>query len=85
MILNKPILSGDMIYLQEGTELSSTLIQRIQDLGVAAVNIDGPAQQDISMGEALLQLERRFKPVEDQPHMAFLKQIVKEHIESLYK
>ena len=51
---------------------------------INGVYIDGPSQQSISKDEALAQLDRRFKKVEDKPYMNVLKKLVKEHIEGLY-
>lgn len=86
MILAKPIMSKNgMVMLGEGTELSEKWVERIQEMEIASVFIDGPPVQAISKEEALENLEKRFALVEDKPFMNLIKKLVKEHIEGLYK
>ena len=84
MKLARPVIIGNMILISKDIELTETLIKKIQDMGINGVYIDGPSQQSISKDEALAQLDRRFKKVEDKPYMNVLKKLVKEHIEGLY-
>ncbi len=86
MKLAKPVLAkSGMVMLGEGAELSETWIERIQDMDIAAVFIEGPPVQTISKEEALANLEARFAKVEGKPYMNLLKKIVREHIEGLYE
>ena len=86
MKLAKPIVAkSGMIMLGEGTELSDTWIERIQDMDITTVFIEGPAIQAIPKEEALANLEARFAKAEGKPYMNLIKKIVKEHIEGLYE
>lgn len=84
MNLARPVTKGNIVLLSKDTKLTETLIKKIQDMEINGVYIDGPSQQDIPKDEALAQLDRRFKNVEDRPYMNMLKKLVKEHIEGLY-
>jgi hypothetical protein len=86
MILAKPIVTKNgMVMLGEGTPLTEKWIERIQDMEIASVFIDGPPIQTVSKEEALARLETRFALVEGKPFMNFIKKLVKEHIEGLYE
>jgi len=84
MILAKPLMRGTMVILGEGTQLTDAWVSRIEDMEIDHLFIEGSPEQAIPKEEALAQLDARFKHVEDQPHMKFLKKIVREHIEGLY-
>ena len=84
MNLARPVTKGNIVLLSKDTKLTETLIKKIQDMEINGVYIDGPSHQDIPKDEALAQLDRRFKNVEDRPYMNMLKKLVKEHIEGLY-
>jgi hypothetical protein len=86
MKLAKPVLAANgIVLLGEGTELNETRIERIRDMNVTTVFIEGVATQALSKEEMLAQLNARFKDVENKPHMGTLKKIVQEHIEGLYE
>ncbi len=86
MILAKPIMTPNgMVMLGEGTELNEKWIDRIQDMEIASIFIDGPPVQTMPEEEAIANLNARFALVADKPHMNVIKKIVKEHIEGLYK
>lgn len=85
MILAKPIMTPNgMVMLGEGTELTEKWVERIQDMEIASVFIDGPPIQTISKEEALANLEARFALAAGKPYMNSIKKLVKEHIEGLY-
>lgn len=85
MKLVKPITDKNgMVLLSEGTVLTEKWVERIQDMSIEAIYIDGPTVQPIPKDEALSLLDARFQPVEDQPHMGFIKKVLKEYIEGLY-
>lgn len=85
MILAKPIMTANgMVMLGEGTELTEKWVERIQDMEIASVFIDGPPVQTISKEQALAELEARFALVEGKPYMSSIKKLVREHIEGLY-
>lgn len=86
MMLAKPIVTKTgMVMLGEGTSLTEKWIERIQDMEIASVFIDGPPIQTVSKEEALDSLETRFALVDGKPFMNFIKKLVKEHIEGLYE
>jgi hypothetical protein len=85
MRLAKPVLGQNgMVFLPEGVELTEKLIERIQDMDVAAIFVEGPSEQALSREEALALLDKRFETVGDEPHMGLIKGIVRRHIEGLY-
>lgn len=86
MKLAKPVTAKNgMVMLGEGTELTAAWIEKIQDMGVVNIFVEGPPIQTISKEEALNNLNARFFYVEDKPYMITIKKIVKEHIEGLYE
>jgi len=86
MKLAKPVLAkSGMVMLGEGTELSETWIERIQDMEITTVFVEGPPIQTIPKEEALTNLNARFAKVEGKPYMNLIKKIVREHIEGLYE
>jgi len=86
MKLAKPVTAKNgMVMLGEGTELSETWIERIRNMDVTSIFVDGPPVQTLSKEEALASLEARFARLEDKPYMSLIKKIVKEHIEGLYE
>ena len=86
MKLTKPVLNkAGMVLLGEGTELTETWVRRIQDMDLPAIYVEGPELPQAPKEELLDQLATRFAKVESKPHMAFLKGVLKKHIESLYE
>jgi hypothetical protein len=86
MKLAKPITAkSGMVMLGEGTELSETWIERIRDMDIVSVFVEGPAVQAVPKEEAMANLEDRFARVEGKPYMNLIKKITKEHIEGLYE
>jgi hypothetical protein len=85
MKLAKPVVAKNgMVMLGEGTELTATWVDRIQDMDITSVFVEGPPIQMIPVEEALANLDARFAHVVSKPYMSMIKKIVKEHIESLY-
>ena len=85
MKLSRPLVAkGGMVLLGEGTELTEKWIDRIADMDVEGVFIDGPSEQSEPLEENLARLDARFRSVAREPHMGRLKQIVKNYIEDLY-
>ena len=86
MKLAKPVANKNgMVMLGEGTELTAKWIERIQDMDITNIFVEGPPIQTISKEEALDNFNTRFSHVEGKPYMNVIKKIVKEHIESLYE
>jgi hypothetical protein len=86
MILAKPILmKNGMILFGEGTELTENYIERIRDMAIEVIQIEGNSPSTESREQMLEKLEARFRPVEQQPHMMLLKRLVEEHIVEHYE
>jgi hypothetical protein len=85
MKLAKPVTNQNgLVMLAEDTELTTILIDKISDLDIAGVYIQGMTQPDMPKEEMLAGLNQRFKNVENEPYMDVIKQALKEHIEGLY-
>lgn len=86
MKLAKPVTAKNgMVMLGEGTELSETWIERIRDMDITSIFVEGPSIQTLSKEEALANLEARFAKTEGKPYMNIIKKVTKEHIEGLYE
>jgi hypothetical protein len=86
MKLAKPVEnSSGMVLLGENTELTIELIDKIKDMGIDSVYIQGMSKPSVPIKVMLSGLDERFKRVEGEPHMDVLKKALKEHIESLYE
>ncbi|MEN6489967.1 MAG: hypothetical protein ABFD66_14000 [Smithella sp.] len=86
MKLAKPVTAKNgMVMLGEGTELTETWIERIRDMDITSIFVDGPPVQTLSKEEALANLEARFAKVNDKLYMNIIKKVTKEHIEGLYE
>lgn len=85
MKLSKPVMRGDMILLGEGTELNDNWIQKIKDMEIGSVYINGPSEMSVPKDEMMVQLDKRFRNVADKPYMDTIKKLVQEHIEDLYE
>jgi len=85
MRLAKPVTNNNgLVMLAEDTELTRALIDKISDMDIAGVYIQGMTQPDTPKEEMIAGLEQRFKNVENEPYMDLIKQALKEHIEGLY-
>jgi hypothetical protein len=85
MVLVKPLTSKNgMVILGEGAELTERWIERIRDMDVEGIFVDGPSEPSIPLDEALARLEERFETVRDKPYMGLIKKVVRNHIEKLY-
>lgn len=85
MKLAKPVTNaGGMVLLGENTELTSELIDRIKNMGIDSVYVQGISKPSVPREVMLSELDERFKMVEKEPHMDFLKKVLVEHIEGLY-
>jgi len=85
MKLAKPIMGRNgMVMLAEGTELSEKWIDRIQDMDVTGVFVEGASEPAVPLADELGGLETRFATVQHEPYMGLIKKIVRGHIEGLY-
>jgi hypothetical protein len=85
MKLAKPVMGQNgMVLLAEGTQLNEKLMQRIQEMDIEGIFVEGAALPPDPLDETLASLEKRFESVQDRPNMGLIKRAVQEHIESLY-
>jgi hypothetical protein len=74
-----------LVMLGEDTELTASLIEKIQGMDVASVYVQGDVRMLPPKEEQLADVINRFKKVENEPYMALVRTAVQEHIESLYE
>jgi hypothetical protein len=85
MVLAKPLVGKNgMVVLGEGTELNDRWIERIGDMQLEGIFVEGTAEPLVPMEEMISSLEERFGPVDGKPYMGLLKKIVRNHIEKQY-
>jgi hypothetical protein len=86
MKLARPVVNkGGLVMIGEETELTNSLIDKIQRLDVASVYVHGASKSLPPRDELMADLDRRFRRVEAEPYMALLKGTISAHIESLYE
>lgn len=86
MILARPVTNrGGMVMLAEDTELTVALIDKMKDMDIQGVFIQGFSCPTIPKDEMLRGLEERFESVSDEPRLASLKRIMRDHMEGLYE
>lgn len=86
MKLSKPVLNeGGMVLLGAGAELTSAGIQRLINMNIESVSVEGASVPSKSKEVMLAELDARFRKTEDEPYMAGLKRLLQEHIEGLFK
>lgn len=86
MKLSRPVVNDNgMILLGEGTEITEAAIERLRNMNILSVSVEGGPQPEKSKEEMLSELDMRFRKTEHEPHMGTLKRLLKEHIEESYK
>lgn len=81
----KPVVNNNgMVLLGENTDLTAELIDRIRNMDVDGVYIQGTARPSKSKDEFLSEIEGRFRNVEGDPRMEVIKRSIQIHIEDLY-
>lgn len=84
MKLAKPVKNeSGMILLGENTELSDSLIRRLENMNIESVSIIAEAQNEKSPEELLAELAQRFNKTENEPHMGLIKRLFEEHIRGM--
>ena len=84
MTLAKPLSKGNMVILGEGTVLTRAWIDRIEDMGIEQIYVEGTSAQAISIEDALGRLDARFRNTISEPYMRDIKKSVETHIKGLY-
>lgn len=86
MKLARPVTAKNgMVMLGEGTELTEIWIERIRDMDLVSVFVEGPSIQAVPKEEAIADMESRFAKSEGKPYMSMIKKAVREHLEGLYE
>ncbi len=82
--LAKPVVNDSgMIIIGDGTVLSDVHIERLQNMNINTVYVEGTAGPSKSKEELLAELDARFKKTEEEPYMSILKKVLREHIEGM--
>jgi len=85
MKLARPVTNkGGMVMLAEDTELTAALIDKMRDMDIQGVFVQGLSGPAIPKDEMLGGLEDRFAGVSNEPRLAVLKRIMRDHLEGLY-
>ncbi|MCX8030071.1 MAG: hypothetical protein N3A59_00635 [Thermodesulfovibrionales bacterium] len=74
-----------VVLIPEGTQLTSSHIDRLIKMGIISVLIEGKKPPKKTKEELLTEVERRFKKTEHEQFVAMLKTVLIEHIDSLYE
>lgn len=86
MKLAKPVTNkGGAVMLGEDTELTVALINKMRDMDIQGAFVQGFSSPATPKDEMLGGLEDRFASVPDEPRLAILKKIMRDHLEGLYE
>lgn len=86
MKLARPVTNkGGMVMLAEETELTVALIDKMRDMDIQGVFVQGLSGPSVPKDEILSELEERFAGVPNEPRMTVLKKIMRDHLEGLYE
>jgi hypothetical protein len=85
MRLARPVTNkGGAVMLGEETELTVALIDKMRDMDIQGVFVQGFSNPATPKDEMLSGLEDRFANVPDEPRLAVLKKVMRDHLEGLY-
>jgi hypothetical protein len=86
MRLARSVLNENgMVLLSEDTELTDTVLEKLKHMGVDGVCVKGMSKPEKSKKEMLLEIDERFRNVNEAPYMSLIKKVLQEHIEGLYE
>ena len=86
MKLSKAVVNeSNMILFGEGTVLTEAHIERLHNMNINSVQVEGDSKPRKPKEEVLAELDARFKKTENEPYMGILKKLFIDHIEELYK
>lgn len=86
MKLSRPVVNeANMILFGDGTVLNELHIERLHNMNIHTVNVEGDSKPKKAKEEVLSELDARFKKTENEPYMDILKKLFTEHIEEIYK
>ncbi|MBU0481373.1 MAG: hypothetical protein KKG47_09740 [Proteobacteria bacterium] len=82
MVLARDVMTPDgRVLCGKGTALSDNLIERLKKMEISHVLVEGrpvAVEGEKSLADELLDIDRRFRKVEDTPPLMYLKKKVKE-------
>ncbi|MEW5746729.1 MAG: hypothetical protein AB1805_14970 [Nitrospirota bacterium] len=82
MKVGKPVVNeSGMILFGAGTVLTDVLIERLSNMSIGSILVEGTPKQEKTKEELLVELDARFSKTENEPYMKTLKQYFREHIE----
>lgn len=82
----KPVVNtSGMVLLGENTELTPELIDRIRNMDVDSVYVQGSSKPPVPIETLLADLDNRFGLVRDAPYMDIIKNAIRKHVEGLYE
>lgn len=82
--LAKPVVNDSgMIIIGDGTVLSDVHIERLHNMNISTVFVEGMTGPSKSKEELLAELDARFKKTVEEPYMSMLKRVIKEQIEGM--
>ena len=85
MITARSVVNANgMVLLGENTQLTAELIDRIKNMDVDAVYVQGTTRPSKPRDEFLVEIGNRFRLVRDDPNMDTIRKAVLRHIEGLY-
>lgn len=86
MKLIKPVVNeAGMVLLGEGTVLTEQMINKIMNMNINAVFVEGSQQRTKTKEEAIKEVEERFSRSAQSDLMKMLKKVMIEHLEEVYK
>lgn len=82
----KPVVNtSGMVLLGENTELTPELIDRIRNMDVDSVYVQGSSKPPVPIETQLADLDNRFRLVSDAPYMDIIRNAIRKHVEGLYE
>lgn len=86
MKLIKPVVNdAGMVMLGEGTVLTDQMINKINNMKISFVFVEGAQQKTKNKDEILKEIDKRFKLSGKNEQMELLHKVMIEHIEETYK
>ncbi len=86
MKLAQPVQNDSgMVLLADGIELTPSIINRLNKMGLTSIMIQGKGTSKKSKEEVLIEIDARFKKTENEQYMLMLKTILIEHVNEIYK
>ncbi len=86
MKLSKPIMNdAGLLLFSENTILTESHINRLRDMGLTSIYVEGDHTPKVPLEEALRIIEERFSLNKDNPLMTMLKRTIIDYTKELYK